>query len=42
VPIGKLAHARALIDEKMTQAVELQCGLAVEVHTGTNWAEAHA
>ena len=42
VPTGKLAHARELIEEKMTQAVELQCGLAVEVHTGTNWAEAHA
>ena len=42
VPTGKLAHARGLIEEKMTQAVELKCGLAVEVHTGTNWAEAHA
>ena len=41
VPIGKLAHARELIEAKMTQAVDLQCGLAVEVHTGTNWAEAH-
>ena len=42
VPTGKLAHARGLIEEKMTQAVELKCGLVVEVHTGTNWAEAHA
>jgi DNA polymerase-1 len=42
VPTGKLAQARALIEEKMIQAVELQCGLAVEVHIGTNWAEAHA
>ena len=42
VPTGKLAHARELIEEKMTQAVELQCGLAVEVHIGMNWAEAHA
>jgi DNA polymerase I len=42
VPISKLAQARGLIEEKMTQAVELKCGLAVEVHTGTNWAEAHA
>jgi len=42
VPTGKLAHARGLIEEKMTQAAELKCGLAVEVHTGTNWAEAHA
>ena len=42
VPISKLAQARGLIEEKMTQAVELKCGLAVDVHTGTNWAEAHA
>ena len=42
VPTGKLAHARGLIEEKMTQAVELKCGLAVDVHTGMNWAEAHA
>jgi DNA polymerase-1 len=42
VPTGKLAQARGLIEEKMTQAVELQCGLVVEVHIGTNWAEAHA
>src|SRR4029453_1444336 len=42
VPASKLAQAQRLIEEKMTQAVKLQCGLAVEVHTGTNWAEAHA
>ena len=42
VPAGKLGQARELIEEKMTQAVELQCGLAVDVHIGTNWAEAHA
>jgi DNA polymerase I len=42
VPKGKLAEARGLIEEKMTQAVGLQCGLAVEVHIGTNWAAAHA
>jgi DNA polymerase I len=42
VPVGKLAHAQAVIEEEMTKAVELQCGLAVEVHTGMNWAEAHA
>jgi len=42
VPTGKLTQARALIEEEMTKAVELQCGLAVEVHTGMNWAEAHA
>lgn len=42
VPAAKLAQARGLIEAKMTQAVELECGLAVEVHSGTNWAEAHA
>jgi DNA polymerase-1 len=42
VPDGKLAEARALIEEEMTGAAELRCGLAVEVHSGTNWAEAHA
>ncbi|HXV83812.1 MAG TPA: DNA polymerase I [Candidatus Binatia bacterium] len=42
VPAGKLAQARGLIETKMTQAVELECGLAVEVHSGNNWAEAHA
>ena len=42
VPEGKLAEARGLIEAKMTQAVELQCGLALEMHVGANWAEAHA
>jgi DNA polymerase-1 len=42
VPEAKLAEARALIEAEMTKAVELQCGLTVEVHTGQNWAEAHA
>ena len=42
VPAGKLAQARGLIEERMIRAVELQCGLAVDVHVGTNWAEAHA
>ena len=42
VPQAKLPQARALIEAEMTKAVELQCGLAVEVHTGQNWAEAHA
>jgi DNA polymerase I len=42
VPAGKLAQARALIEEKMIQAAELRCGLAVDVHTGADWAEAHA
>ena len=42
VPETKLAQARVLIEAEMTKAVELECGLAVEVHTGMNWAEAHA
>ena len=42
VQTGKLAEARALIEEEMTKAAELRCGLAVDVHAGTNWAEAHA
>jgi DNA polymerase-1 len=42
VPTDKLEPARALIEGAMIKAVELDCGLAVDVHTGTNWAEAHA
>ena len=42
VPTDKLDEARALIEKEMTQAADLRCGLAVEVHSGTSWAEAHA
>jgi DNA polymerase-1 len=42
VPSDKVEHARALVEQEMTQAANLRCGLAVDVHTGTNWAEAHA
>jgi len=42
VPAEKLAQARTLIEKEMTQATDLRCGLAVEVHAGANWAEAHA
>jgi len=42
VPEDKLAQARALIEREMTQAADLRCGLAVEVHSGPNWADAHA
>jgi DNA polymerase-1 len=42
VPSERLNEARALIEREMTQAAELRCGLAVEIHSGTNWAEAHA
>ena len=42
VPADKVSKARALIEREMTQAADLRCGLAVEVHSGANWAEAHA
>jgi len=42
VPADKVDEARALIEREMTQAADLRCGLAVEVHSGANWAEAHA
>jgi len=42
VPTDKLDEARALIEKEMTQAADLRCGLAVEVHSGASWAEAHA
>jgi DNA polymerase-1 len=42
VPAGNLSQARALIEQEMTKAAELRCGLAVDVHTGENWAGAHA
>ncbi len=42
VPADKLDRARALVEREMTQAAELRCGLAVDIHTGANWAEAHA
>lgn len=42
VPIDKLDQARDVIEKAMIQATELRCGLAVDIHTGSNWAEAHA
>jgi DNA polymerase I len=42
IPEAKLEQARAIIEEQMTKAADLRCGLAVDVHTGTNWAGAHA
>jgi DNA polymerase-1 len=42
VPADKLDQAKELIEKEMTHAANLQCGLAVEIHTGANWAEAHA
>ncbi|HTM08531.1 MAG TPA: DNA polymerase I [Verrucomicrobiae bacterium] len=42
IPEEKLAEARAIIEREMTQAAELRCGLVVDIHTGANWADAHA
>jgi DNA polymerase-1 len=42
VPAECLDEARVIIDEQMTNAAELRCGLAVDIHVGANWAEAHA
>jgi len=42
VPADNIGEARALIEREMTQAAELRCGLAVDMHSGANWAEAHA
>ncbi|MGH7834938.1 MAG: DNA polymerase I, partial [Candidatus Binatia bacterium] len=42
VPRDKLESARQIIEERMVNAVELRCGLAVDMHTGSNWADAHA
>jgi DNA polymerase-1 len=42
VPEEKLDQARTLLEKEMIGAADLRCGLAVDVHSGTNWAEAHA
>ncbi len=42
VPADKLNQARALIENAMIRAADLRCGLAVDIHSGTNWADAHA
>jgi DNA polymerase I len=42
IPVEHLEQARALIEEAMTRAADLRCGLVVDVHVGPNWAEAHA
>jgi DNA polymerase-1 len=39
---NKLDQARALIETAMIRAADLRCGLAVDVHSGANWADAHA
>src|SRR5262249_665922 len=42
IPEEKLEGARALIEKAMVGAAKLRCGLTVDVHTGANWAAAHA
>ena len=42
VPHASLEEATGLVKECMEGAAELRCGLVVDVHTGENWAEAHA
>ena len=42
VPRASLDRAAALVKERMEGAAELRCGLVVDVHTGDNWADAHA
>ncbi|HWO42794.1 MAG TPA: DNA polymerase I [Candidatus Eisenbacteria bacterium] len=42
VPADKLDEARTEIERAMIAAADLKCGLAVDMHVGQNWAEAHA
>jgi DNA polymerase-1 len=42
VPNERVDEARVLIENAMTGAANLSCGLAVDIHTGSNWADAHA
>lgn len=42
VPRSSLTEATSLVKECMEGAASLRCGLVVDVHTGENWAEAHA
>ncbi len=42
VPAENVNRAQILIEQAMTRAADLRCGLAVDIHTGSNWAEAHA
>lgn len=42
VPEGRVEEAGGEIRRLMEGAAELSCGLAVDVHTGRNWSDAHA
>lgn len=39
---AKLDQAKLLIKESMEGTADLRCGLVVDIHTGENWADAHA
>jgi DNA polymerase-1 len=42
IPSGRVDEASAAIRELMEGVAHLRCGLAVDVHTGANWSDAHA
>ena len=42
VPRASLERATSLVRKCMEGAADLRCGLVVDVHTGENWADAHA
>ena len=42
VPRASVDRAADLVTECMEGAAELRCGLVVDLHTGENWADAHA
>jgi len=42
IPEARVDEATETIRTVMEGVAELRCGLAVDVHTGANWSEAHA
>jgi DNA polymerase-1 len=42
VPQERVDEATEAIRTLMEGVAELRCGLAVDIHTGPNWSEAHA
>jgi DNA polymerase-1 len=42
IPEDRVESSAAEIRELMEGVADLRCGLAVDVHTGANWSEAHA
>jgi DNA polymerase-1 len=41
VPETELAEMRELVNREMSQAVQLQVPLKVDINWGNNWSEAH-